>query len=30
MPKWLVILVVFRDVLIIGGAILYQTLTQSL
>ena len=30
MPKWLVILVVFRDVLIIGGAILYQTLTQRL
>lgn len=28
--SWLVILVVFRDVLIIGGAILYQTLTQSL
>jgi cardiolipin synthase len=27
---WLVILVVFRDLLIIGGAILYQTLTQSL
>jgi cardiolipin synthase len=27
---WLVILVVFRDVLIIGGAILFQTLTQSL
>jgi cardiolipin synthase len=27
---WLVILVVFRDVLIIGGAILYHTLTQSL
>ena len=30
MPKWLVILVVFRDVLIIGGAILYHTLTQRL
>ena len=30
MPKWLVILVVFRDVLIVGGAILYQTLTQRL
>jgi cardiolipin synthase (CMP-forming) len=30
MPNWLVILVVFRDVLIIGGAILYQTLTQRL
>jgi cardiolipin synthase (CMP-forming) len=28
--NWLVILIVFRDVLIIGGAILYQTLTQSL
>lgn len=27
---WLVILIVFRDVLIIGGAILYQTMTQSL
>src|SRR5262245_15242483 len=27
---WLVILIVFRDVVIIGGAILYQTLTQSL
>jgi cardiolipin synthase len=30
MASWLVILVVFRDVLIIGGAILYQTLTQNL
>lgn len=28
--SWLVILVVFRDLLIIGGAILYQTLTHSL
>jgi cardiolipin synthase (CMP-forming) len=28
--SWLVILVVFRDVLIIGGAMLYQTLTHSL
>lgn len=28
--QWLVILIVFRDLLIIGGAILYQTLTQSL
>src|SRR5215813_13033618 len=28
--NWLVILVVFRDVLIIGGAILYQTVTQAL
>ncbi|MGD9741193.1 MAG: CDP-alcohol phosphatidyltransferase family protein [Dongiaceae bacterium] len=27
---WLVILVVFRDLLIIGGAILYHTLTHSL
>jgi cardiolipin synthase len=27
---WLVILVVFRDMLIIGGAILYQTMTQAL
>jgi cardiolipin synthase len=27
---WLVILVVFRDFLIIGGALLFQTLTQSL
>ena len=27
---WLVILVVFRDVLIVGGAILYHTLTHSL
>jgi len=27
---WLVILVVFRDLLIIGGALLFQTLTQSL
>jgi len=29
-PLWLVILIVFRDLLIIGGAILFQTLTQSL
>jgi cardiolipin synthase len=29
-PVWLVILIVFRDVLIIGGAILFQTLTHSL
>jgi cardiolipin synthase (CMP-forming) len=28
--SWLVILVVFRDLLIIGGALLYQTLTHSL
>ena len=27
---WLVFLVVFRDLLIIGGAMLFQTLTQSL
>jgi cardiolipin synthase len=27
---WLVIIVVFRDIIIVGGAILYQTLTQSL
>ncbi len=27
---WLVIMVVFRDAVIVGGAILYQTLTQSL
>jgi cardiolipin synthase (CMP-forming) len=30
LPVWLVILVVFRDVLIVGGAILFHTLTQSL
>lgn len=29
-PVWLVILIVFRDVLIVGGAILFQTITQSL
>lgn len=29
-PLWLVILIVFRDVLIIGGALLFQTLTHSL
>lgn len=28
--QWLVILIVFRDLLIIGGALLYHTLTQSL
>ena len=28
-PDWLVILVVFRDVLIIGGAILFHTLTDQ-
>lgn len=27
---WLVIMVVFRDTIIVGGAILFQTLTQSL
>ncbi|HWA45034.1 MAG TPA: CDP-alcohol phosphatidyltransferase family protein [Hypericibacter adhaerens] len=30
LDSWLVILVVFRDLLIIGGALLYQTLTHSL
>tara|TARA_Y100001960_G_scaffold329064_1_gene419391 strand:+ start:1372 stop:1860 length:489 start_codon:yes stop_codon:yes gene_type:complete len=30
LPIWLVILVVFRDILIIGGAVLFQTITQSL
>ncbi|MBX6322407.1 MAG: CDP-alcohol phosphatidyltransferase family protein [Rhodospirillaceae bacterium] len=30
MADWLVILVVFRDVLIIGGALLYQLFTQAL
>jgi cardiolipin synthase len=30
LPVWLVIMVVFRDALIIGGAILFHTLTQSL
>jgi cardiolipin synthase len=30
LPAWLVILVVFRDVLIIGGALLVHTLTGSL
>lgn len=29
-PLWLVILIVFRDLLIIGGALLFQTLTHSL
>lgn len=29
-PVWLVILIVFRDLLIIGGALLFQTITQSL
>lgn len=30
LPEWLVIIVVFRDIVIVGGAILVQTLTQSL
>ncbi|MFM2130419.1 MAG: hypothetical protein RL477_1965 [Pseudomonadota bacterium] len=30
LPRWLVILVVWRDLLIIGGALLYHTLTQRL
>ncbi len=30
LPLWLVILVVFRDALIIGGAILFQLLTRAL
>lgn len=30
LPLWIVILVVSRDVLIVGGAILFQTLTQAL
>ncbi len=30
LPTWLVILVVFRDMLIVGGALLFQTVTQSL
>jgi cardiolipin synthase len=30
LPNWIVILVVSRDVLIIGGAILYHLLTQNL
>ena len=30
LPIWLVILVVFRDALIVGGALLFHTLTQSL
>ncbi len=29
-PNWLVILVVWRDVVIVGGAVLYHTLTQNL
>jgi len=30
MPLWLVFLVVFRDILIVGGAVLYHTLTHAL
>ncbi len=30
LESWLVVMIVFRDALIIGGAILFQTLTQSL
>lgn len=30
LPNWIVILVVSRDVMIIGGALLYHTLTQRL
>ncbi|HEX9701691.1 MAG TPA: CDP-alcohol phosphatidyltransferase family protein [Rhodospirillales bacterium] len=30
MEDWLVIMVVFRDALIVGGALLFQTITQSL
>ncbi len=30
LATWLVILVVFRDILIVGGALLFQTVTQSL
>ena len=30
LPTWLVILVVFRDALIVGGALLFHTLAQSL
>ena len=30
LPTWLVILVVFRDILIVGGALLFQTVSQSL
>ncbi len=30
LPTWLVILVVFRDMLIVGGALLFQTVTQTL
>lgn len=30
LPNWLVLLVVWRDLLIVGGALLYQLLTHSL
>ncbi len=30
LQTWLVILVVFRDLVIVGGAVLFQTVTQSL
>jgi cardiolipin synthase len=30
LPNWLVILVVFRDVIIVGGAMLYHTVAKSL
>lgn len=30
LPDWLVILVVFRDAMILGGAMLFHTITQSL
>ena len=30
LPIWLVILVVFRDIVIVGGALVFQTVTQSL
>jgi cardiolipin synthase len=30
LPSWLVIVVVWRDILIIGGALLYHTLTHNL
>ena len=30
LPNWVVILVVFRDVFIVGGALLFETMTHSL
>ena len=30
LPNWLVILVVFRDLFIVGGALLFETMTHSL